>query len=91
MYKRQQITIAVYNFTDQTGQRKPNPGLIIALYLFACFLLVASYEAKAHHESCMACTDATIVDVVDTDEENSNKEDIVIYLDEVIVTPENSK
>jgi len=78
------------DFTDQTGQRKPNPILIIALYLFACFLLVASYEAKAHHESCMACTDATIVAVVETDEENSNK-DIVIYLDEVIVTPENSK
>jgi len=65
--------------------------LIIALYLFASFLLIACHEAKAHHESCMACTDATIVAVVETDEENSNKEDIVIYLDEIIVTPENSK
>ena len=23
-----QITIAVYNFTDQTGQRKPNPNFL---------------------------------------------------------------
>jgi len=54
-------------------------------------MLIACHEAKAHHESCMACTDATIVAVVETDEENSNKEDIVIYLDEIIVTPKNSK
>ena len=48
--------------------------LIIALYLFGCFLLVACHEAKAHHEHCVVSCEKTIVAVVETDKESSNTE-----------------
>ena len=48
--------------------------LLIALYLFASFLLIACHEAKAHHEHCVVSCEKTIVAVVETEEENSNKE-----------------